>query len=332
MKVSYFYRKPIPHFHFSIERIFDAVSSHLQKRIEIERKEMPFFCDRLTYKYKNILWSRKNNGYINHITGDIHYVALGLASTNTVLTIHDVNFMKRRNYLKLIEPYIFSLLIPIAKAKIVTTVSEQTKKEVLKYVPFFKHKIRVVPNFYDPAYKAFEKPFNKEKPVLLQIGTSANKNLERLIEAIEGIACTLMIVGKYNKNIEELLRAKQISYEWKHNLTDAEVREKYQQCDIMCFVSTVEGFGMPILEAQAVGRAVVTSNTSSMPEVAGGAALLVDPYSVASIRDGVLKLLDDDVLRNELIKKGFDNIKRYEINRIGEMYYNLYTEIASGAA
>ncbi|UOR04828.1 glycosyltransferase family 4 protein [Hymenobacter aerilatus] len=331
MKVSYFYRKPIPHFHFSIERIFDAVSSYLQKEVEVERKEMPFFCDRLEYKYKNVLWSRKNNGSINHITGDIHYVALGLASASTVLTIHDVNFMKRRNYLKLVEPYIFSLLIPIAKAKIVTVVSEQTKREVLEYVPFFKNKIRVVPNFYDPAYEIFEKPFNKEKPVLLQIGTSANKNLERLIEAVEDINCTLVIVGRYNKNIEELLLSKQISYEWKQNLTDIEVREQYQQCDIMCFVSTAEGFGMPILEAQAVGRAVITSNTSSMPEVAGNAALLVDPYSVADIRDGILKLIDDDGLRDELIKKGFDNIKRYDIARIGEMYYNLYAEIAAEA-
>ncbi|MBC6612315.1 glycosyltransferase family 4 protein [Hymenobacter sp. BT507] len=332
MKVSYFYRKPIPHFHFSIERIFDAMSSYLQKQIEVERKEVPFFCDRPKNKYKNILWARENNGRINHITGDIHYLALGLDSATTVLTIHDVNFMKRRNYLRLIEPYIFSLFIPIAKAKIVTVVSEQTKKEVIKYVPFFKHKIRVVPNFYDPAYKPFEKPFNKEKPVLLQIGTSANKNLERLIEAIDGIPSLFVIIGRHNKAIEELLRTKKINYEWKQNLTDAEVREQYQRSDIMCFVSTAEGFGMPILEAQAVGRAVITSNISSMPEVAGDSALLVDPYSAEDIRDGILRLIHDDIFRENLIEKGFNNIKRYEIARIGEMYHNLYTEIASKTA
>lgn len=330
MKVTYFYRKPIPHFHFSIERLFNTLKEQLSSRVDFEVLEMPLFCEQKGNRYKNLRWSSKHNGSINHVVGDIHYAAIGLKKANTILTIHDVNMMKRRNVLKLIHPYFFDLLIPIMRSKIVTVISEETKKDLVKYLPFVKSKIRVVPNFYDPSYKPFPKLFNSEKPVILQMGTRSNKNLERVIEAIQGINCTLVIVGKHEAHLEKMLHEKQIDYQWKSNLSDAEVLTQYQQVDIVCFVSTVEGFGMPILEAQAIGRVVISSTTSSMPEVARDSALLVNPYSIQEIRDGILKLINDSDFRNTLVNRGFENIKRYELSTISDMYYNLYQEIALG--
>jgi glycosyltransferase involved in cell wall biosynthesis len=330
MQVTYFYRKPIPSFHFSMEKLFNTLKEHLASRAQIEIKVVPHFCEGNGHKYKNILWARQQNTSINHVVGDIHYVGLGLAGKNTVVTIHDINFLKRRNILKSAKPYFLSLLLPIMKAKIVTVVSEQTKKEVLRIIPFFKKKIRVIPNFYDPAYIPSPKTFNSVKPKLLQLGTSANKNVTRLIEAIEGIECQLSLVGRHSPEIEQLLKAKGIDYEWESNITDAEVLNKYRECDILCFVSTVEGFGMPILEAQGVGRAVITSTTSSMPEVARDSALLVNPYSVQEIREGIIELITNNDLREKLIQRGFENINRYKLETIAKMYLDVYAEIEEG--
>jgi glycosyltransferase involved in cell wall biosynthesis len=97
--------------------------------------------------------------------------------------------------------------------------------------------------------------------------------------------------------------------------------------DILFFASTFEGFGMPILEAQAIGRVVVTSNILSMPEVGGNAALYVDPYSIEQIRDAICILKNDKILRNSLIDKGFENIKRFNPDTIAFQYEALYQEI-----
>jgi glycosyltransferase involved in cell wall biosynthesis len=165
----------------------------------------------------------------------------------------------------------------------------------------------------------------------LQIGTKENKNVLRLIEALEIVSCHLVIIGGNNEQIEEHLDRYKVSFTWLQNLSDAELIEQYQKCDIVTLVSTIEGFGMPILEAQAVGRPVVTSNVSSMPEVAGNAACYVDPFDIDSIRSGILKVMQDDAYREDLIEKGYVNIKRFELSKVTWMYLDLYKSAYSNS-
>jgi glycosyltransferase involved in cell wall biosynthesis len=84
---------------------------------------------------------------------------------------------------------------------------------------------------------------------------------------------------------------------------------------------------MPIIEAQATGRVVLTSNCSSMPDVAGNGALLVDPLSIKSMREGLEKLISDAALREKLIQAGFENVKRFDCETISEQYYEVYSSL-----
>lgn len=91
-----------------------------------------------------------------------------------------------------------------------------------------------------------------------------------------------------------LLDKYHINYRWEVNLKNEQVVQKYINCDMLLFVSTLEGFGLPIVEANAIERPVITSNFSSMPEIAGEAAHLVDPFDANSIRSGVIRIIEDD--------------------------------------
>ena len=85
---------------------------------------------------------------------------------------------------------------------------------------------------------------------------------------------------------------------------------------------------MPIAEANATGRVVVTSNISSMPEVAGNAAAFVNPFAIESIKNGFLKVINDGVYRESLIQNGFENVKRFDRQQIANQYYDLYTKMS----
>jgi glycosyltransferase involved in cell wall biosynthesis len=111
-------------------------------------------------------------------------------------------------------------------------------------------------------------------------------------------------------------------------LTDEELVEAYRRCDMVVFASLYEGFGLPILEAQAMGRPVITSNFGAMREAAGDGALLVDPYSVESIRDAVLRVKNEPLLREELVAKGLRNAERFRAEAIATTYADIYRNLA----
>ena len=162
----------------------------------------------------------------------------------------------------------------------------------------------------------------------LQVGTKQNKNLARLIPALAEIPCRLQIIGNLSDGIKKQLTEFKINYDNWTNLPLAEVVKKYEECDLLAFCSTYEGFGMPIVEANAVGRAVVTSNCASMPEVAGDAACLVNPHSITSIRNGIRQVINDTEYRNRIITQGISNAKRFDPGIIAKQYLSLYEEIA----
>jgi glycosyltransferase involved in cell wall biosynthesis len=326
MKVTYYCRRSL-NAQFSIERVFSEILKFLPNGI-IGRIATCRYNRGLFGRIYNIVEAVFRQGDINHITGDIHYVALLLQKHKTVMTVHDCVSLHRLSGWKRSLFKYFWYDLPVARSKVVVAISHFVADELTELVPHAAGKTRVI---YDPVsadYQYSPKVFNAECPRILHLGVSPNKNLPRLIQALSGISCHLDLVGTPSKDILNALHGQGIQYSCSSDLTNAEVVQKYRNCDMVAFVSTYEGFGLPIVEANATGRAVVSSNIGSMREVAGNAACLVDPMDVQSIRAGILKMIEDGGKRETLIQRGLLNAERFRPDKIAAQYAAIYREIA----
>lgn len=267
---------------------------------------------------------------VNHITGDIHFIAPFLKKNKTILTIHDCGQLKIKSGLAFKIMKYFWFTLPAKSVKWITVNSEYTRQDLLSYVNINPDKIKVIPIFVSDVFKKSPKPFNKEKPIIFQLGTAHNKNIERTIKALVGISCHFMILGHSTSEIQNLLKTNKIGYTFIDKaVTTEELFELYKKSDIISFVSTLEGFGMPIVEANIIGRPVITSDITSMPWVAGDAACLVDPFNVDQIKTGILKIIENDAYRKAIVENGYINANRFDKKNIATTYFELYRSIAS---
>ncbi len=332
LRVVYIQRKPRAHGNFSLEFIFDDVRRRLSREIEGVTHVVPFLSNGVFRRLAIALDAALHQGDINHVTGDINFATLFLRRRKTVLTILDCTFMKNRQGLQYWVLKTFWLSLPVMRTRFVTTISEAARQDIIAYTKCDPAKVRVVPVAISEGFVFQPKPFNADCPRILQIGTGGNKNVHRLVEALEGISCVLEIVGVVDARLEKKLKEHGIKYESRAMLPQEELLKSYAVSDMIAFVSTYEGFGMPILEANAVGRPVVTSEVSSMPEVAGDAACLVDPHEVQSIRSGILKVIKDAEYRELLVRNGQENVKRFDPDRIAREYLEVYKSVLEGRA
>ncbi|MFN8207193.1 MAG: glycosyltransferase family 1 protein [Bacteroidales bacterium] len=327
MKLHLFFRKPAPGF-FSIEELFSQLIPRLPAELHHKSVYMPCRSSGLFARIINLFYAFTRQGEINHITGDIHYVSILLHKKRTILTIHDLEIIHRSGPVKRSLILFFWYWLPARRVKRITVISEFTRHELLQKISIPESKIRVIPDCISNSISYSPKPFNSRHPVLLQVGTKANKNLPRLIRALGDFRCTLIILGELSPLQKKLLHQHGIEYENYFNMPYSFVLETYRRCDALCFVSTYEGFGMPILEAQATGRPVITSTCASMPSVAGEGALLADPFSVESIRAALHRLCDEPGLPEQLVQKGLANVQRFSPQSVADQYLRLYQEIA----
>lgn len=324
--IDHIQRKPRSNRNYSVERVFDQLRLSLSREFKVRKVVVPYVSSGLINRIRIMLFVRSRTSRICHVTGDINFAGL-LTSNILITTILDIRFLEEAKGIKKWILRFFWLYLPVKRSKIVTVISEATKDEILKKMPSAVGKIRVVPVALPQHYKFSPKVRNKVKPKILFIGTAPNKNLVRVAEALSGVACQLHIIGELSEYQREVLTSFNIDFVSAKNLSDEDVINKYCECDLLLFPSTYEGFGMPILEANAIGVPVVTSSILSMPEVAGNAAILVDPYSVNSIKEGVLRVLNNDDLYQDLVREGRSNIKRYSNKNITQMYQEVYKEI-----
>lgn len=323
MRITYFYRNHRAG--YSIKKVSDLFVVQMEDKSVFE---MPSQYASLKSILQNMYYTfvhRSRKG-INHITGDIHYCILPLIGCKTVLTVHDTCvYDTARGFKRLL----FKLLwykLPLRFATKIVCISEATRQSLKRFTK--RDDIIVIPNAVDPTYKSTVKEFNAECPNILLIGTNWNKNIERTVRALADINCKLTIIGRLPPSQKEALAQCNTKYTEKNDLTDDEIRQEYEQCDMVCFCSIYEGFGMPIIEANAIGRPVITSNLSPMKEVAGGSAVLVNPQEEAEIRQAVLSVITNKELREQCIKHGSINVKKYQQDYVVNRYKNLYKELS----
>ena len=313
---------------YSIAKVFHPIINRMKMNGNISSLEVPYNKISLYNLCANIffVWKHRTCTGINHVTGDIHYVLLALIGCKSVLTIHDLIFLKKKqNCISFFLKWLFWLYLPVKIASKVICISNKTKDEVLSFV-----KVRDIEVVYNPVSEIYT-PKDKEQfvtlPRILHIGTKENKNLLRVVESLKNIDCILCIIGQINENIKKMLSKNQIIYENKSNLSEEELLKEYRLADIISFPSLYEGFGMPIIEGQAVGIPILTSNIAPMNVISGGAACLVDPYSVLSINMGFNKIISSQNYRNTIVKLGFANVQRFTLLKVVEEYRRIYNAI-----
>ncbi|MFD2917439.1 glycosyltransferase family 4 protein [Psychroserpens luteus] len=326
MRVTYFFRKPYQDY-FSIENVFKIVQQALPKEIVVNNYHLKFYSTGVITRLKSCFEVLRHQGDINHITGDIHYVSYFLPKKRTVLTIHDLAPLENSTGLKHAILKFFWYQLPIKSVAYVTVISNYTKKALLDIIDVNPDKIKVIHNPFAAQLTFQPKKEMPEVPVLLQIGTAYNKNLEGLIQAIGDLTVELVIIGKLSIEQITLLESASLNYSNAHDLEYDEVVAYYEKADLVCFASFYEGFGLPILEAQAIGRPVITSNRCAMPEVAGDSAILIDPLDIQAYRNAIKSVLSNSEERKALVDKGIINTQRFTASQIAEQYVELYKSL-----
>lgn len=327
--VVHMLRQPRPH-RFSIERLYDSVRAHLPGDIRVRT----WHCRAargLSPRLRDAWAARSAQGDVNHVTGDAHYLTFFLDRRRTVLTIHDLESLTHTRGLRRFLFWLLWFWLPVRRSGAVVVISEATRTALQRHVRIDPSRVHLIPNPLPGAITPKQDPFGTERPIVLHIGTKANKNLARHIAALGGLPVRMIIIGRLDDPSRALLDASGIDWESRADLSDEALAAAYREADLLLFASTIEGFGLPILEAQSAGIPIVTSNVSSMPEVAGEGALLVDPFDVAAIRNAVRRIIAEPALRNQLVQAGRRNVARFAPEAIAARYAELYRRVATEA-
>lgn len=317
-EVALIYRKRIKG-RQSIEGLFEPIDN----LSIVNRIELPYELNSFINALKLLFFALRIKERCIHITGDVHYMSIFLFWKRIIITMHDANhFEDMSGFRKKIYSLIWFKL-PLLLADKIIFISPFAAEQMKAHFKIQESKVEIIPNTFR---KITKRKVQKEKNfTILIIGTKPNKNLSRLIIAIKELDnIKLLIVGKLSNKDKELLAEHSVLHQNFFNISNEKLEELYNISDMLFFASTKEGFGLPILEAQSCGLPVLTSNTTSMPYVAGDAALIIDPFDVMKIKQSVLLIKDDMLLRESLIKKGYKNVKRFNENSFVSSYLNIY--------
>ena len=326
-KIVFFHRK-MP-FYGSIELYFSGVRNCLSSNYNLKVFQSKYNSQGVFKRIFNIFEAFFHQSDINHITGDVHFLSYFMNRKKTILSIMDCGSVVHSKGLKRDLYKYFWFTLPSKKVSSITVISEKTKEELLSVIDYPPEKIHVIPVCLNTQFTYERKSsFNKNNPQIMHIGTTQNKNLSRVCLALKDINCHLEIIGKLDETTElNRLKKYNISFSNSFALEQEQLIEKYLKTDILVFVSTYEGFGVPIIEAQSMGIPVITSNISPMIEVSGGSAALVNPYNIDEIKSAIYKITHDEEYRESLITNGLINAKKYHPEKVAAMFERLYSKL-----
>jgi len=290
-----------------------------------------------------------------------HYILPAGVRSRSVVTIHDCihllfpEYVRRRVVSRRAAQLYArtSMWLAARRSDRILTTSEASKRDILRLFNVPADKIQVVYNAIDDHFGAtpgdervaqVRERYQLHHTFALYVGSiRPHKNLLRLIEAFHELRRSgldnlqLLIIGDEISKLPGLRRAVHRHKLHKHvrflgYVADDTLAVLYRLASVFVFPSLYEGFGLPPLEAMASGTPVVTSNVSSLPEVAGDAALFVDPYDVASIVDGMRRVLTDPAVAESLRRKGLRRAREFSWERSVRRTLEVYRAVGGGTA
>ena len=272
-------------------------------------------------------------------------------SVPLILTLHDIIYLEKvdfkgttyQNLGNLYRRYIVPKIVK--NAELILTVSEFERKNIIDHLQLPEKKVQVLYNGVSPQFHneyslqqldAFRAAYHLPENYILFLGNTApKKNTPNVIKAYveychtekETIPLVLLDYKKEMvvKQLEEMHQQEVIKrIIFPGYISHHQMPLVYNAATIFLYPSLRESFGLPILEAMACGVPVITSTTSSMPEIAGRAAELVDPFNYLQIANAMKKLMQDDLLRNEFVKKGLQRVKSFTWKASAEKLLEIY--------
>ena len=314
--------------------------------IIIPIKKLPFARE----TRKIIFMPKILNRYELNIVHEMAQIGPFFTKTNykkivSIMDIAAIILPKTQPFISVIR-HKFGLPIILRNVDKIITISENTKKDLLKYFKISKEKITPTLLAADKSIiritdknkiHLFKKKYDIDYPFLLFVSTlEPRKNIIRLLKAFskakEEIPQKLIIVGrkgwKYHdisKTIKRLKLEKDVVF--REKIANNELPLFYSTADIFVYPSLYEGFGIPPLEAMICGCPVITSNVSSIPEVVGNAAELINPYNIGELKDSIIKLANNKELRGKLSKRGIEQAKKFTWKKTAEKTIKIYEEL-----
>lgn len=321
----------------SMENLDFTLFGNLSKIADYPAKKVladfPIYSIREQLFFPQIL--RKHSLELLHVP---HYnVPLGYKG-NMVVTIHDLIHLR---YPPSRAAYIYARLMfesVCKRAKIIIAVSNNTKKDIVKLLGVDERKIRVIyeglGNKFDQSHTNMEQS-NSDSGYILYIGNiKPTKNIFTLVKAFliakqNFPEMRLVIAGKnfMSKETKQYQNCPEIQF--LGEVPHQEIEKLYKNAKIFIFPSFYEGFGLPPLEAMAYGIPVICSNSSSLPEVVGDAAMLFDPQNVNELSGLIVALWKDKEKRKTLSMKGIEQVKKFSWKNCAEQTARVYSEIIS---
>jgi len=276
-------------------------------------------------------------------------IAPPLTGARTVVTVHDLSFLRHPRFHRPLNRWNLRLIMPyvVRRAAAVIADSQSTRHDLIELVGAAPQKVHVIFPGVAPAYRVLpasearahvRRRFGLDEGYILFVGTiEPRKNLDTLVEACRRLSwpAPLVIAGSVGWRAADIHRRLQSLQQQGHvrllgYVPDEDLPALFNAARVFAYPSWYEGFGLPVLEAMACGTPVVTSNVSSLPEVAGPAALLVAPADAQALADALARLLHDEALAADLRERGLARTPGFSWQRTVRETAALYRQLAGG--